>query len=150
MNDENRALALLQQGLEQADPVPERLYRAAEAAWSWRTIDAELASLTHDSFSDQQPAMMRGGDDVRTLTFESPRVTVEIEVGDDRSLTGQIVPPQPANIDLHRGGAAIASVQANEAGIFFFDDLPNGPISLICRALDSPPSWTVRTEWMMP
>ena len=150
MTDENRALALLREGLDQADPVPERVQRAAEAAWTWRTIDAELASLTHDSLVDEQPALLRSGGDVRTLTFESPRVTVEVELGDDRSLTGQIVPPQPALVDLLHGGATVASAQANDNGIFFLDDLPNGPMSLVCRALDEPPSWTVRTEWMMP
>ncbi len=149
MTDETRALALLRRGLDQADPVPDRVVRAAEAAWTWRTIDAELASLTHDSLADQQLAM-RGSDDVRTLTFESPRVAVEVEVGGDRSLAGQIVPPRPANVDLQHRGNTIATVQADEAGMFFFGELPNGPISLVCRSLDDPPSWTVRTEWMMP
>ena len=150
MNDDSKILELLRTGLDQADPVPERVHRAAEASWTWRTIDAELASLTHDSSVDPEPALMRGSDKVRSLTFESPRVTVEVEVSGDRSLTGQIVPPQPAQVDLQHRGEVVASAVADEAGMFFLDELPTGPISLACRALDSPASWVVRTEWVMP
>lgn len=150
MTDEKRVLALLRDGLDQADPVPDRVRQAAEAAWTWRTIDAELAALTHDSLVDAEPALMRGASDIRSLTFESPRVTVEVEVDGGRTMTGQIVPPRPARIDLQQGGEHVVSVEADQAGIFFLDDLPTGPISLICRALDDPPSWVVRTEWVMP
>ena len=130
-------------------------YRSASAGQpkhrgTWRTIDAELAALIHDSFADTQAALMRSSDDIRSLTFESPRVTVEVELSGDRSLTGQIVPPQSAKIDLQHGGEVIASTAADQVGIFFLDDLPSGPISLVCRAVDEPPSWVIRTEWVMP
>lgn len=150
MTDEERVLALLRDGLDQADPTPDRVRRAAEAAWTWRTIEAELAALTHDSLVDAEPALMRGSDDTRSLTFESPRVSVEVELSGDRSLAGQIVPAQPAHVDLQHGGETVLSAVADASGIFYLDSLPTGPISLVCRALDDPASWIVRTEWVMP
>jgi hypothetical protein len=150
MNDEKRVLELLRDGLDQTDPVPERVRSAAEAAWTWRTIEAELASLTHDSLAESEPSLMRGADDIRSLTFESPRVTVEVELSGGGSLTGQIVPPQPARVDLQHGGATVASAIADGSGVFFLDELPAGPISLVCQSLDEPSSWLVRTEWVMP
>lgn len=38
----------------------------------------------------------------------------------------------------------------DDAGIFHLDELPTRPMSLTCRALDDPPSWVARTEWVMP
>ena len=86
-------VAELRSMLDRADPVPDSVLAAAKAAFSWRTIDAELAELTADSlFADTG---VRTAEGARLLTFEGPGIEVEVEVahtGAGRKLTGQVVP----------------------------------------------------------
>ena len=58
------------------DPVPPLLDDAARAAFSWRTVDAELAELMRDSADAEEEAgaLVRGGGGPRQLSFESPRL----------------------------------------------------------------------------
>ena len=84
------------------DPVPDLVIEAAKAAWTWRTIDAELAELTYDSWTDDKElAGVRGAvaaPSSRLLSFEARDLAVELEIvveGDRRRLVGQIVPPSP-------------------------------------------------------
>jgi hypothetical protein len=41
------------------EPVPPETVAAARAAFAWRTIDAELAALVHDSLVDTSAAGLR-------------------------------------------------------------------------------------------
>jgi len=118
------------------DPVPTRVQVAARAALSWRTIDAELAALTHDTLleGDRPVATVRHGGTPRLLTFEGTTLTVEveaIEIGQRRRLVGQLVPPQAAEVEIaHRGGDE--RVDADEMGRFAADDLLPGPVRVRC------------------
>ena len=64
------------------DPVPPLLDDAARAAFTWRTVDAELAELMRDSADAEEEAgmLVRGGGGPRQLSFESPRLGIELEV----------------------------------------------------------------------
>ena len=65
------------------DPVPPLLDEAARAAFTWRTVDAELAELMRDSADAEEEAgalLVRGGGGPRQLSFESPRLGIELEV----------------------------------------------------------------------
>lgn len=134
-----------------AEPVPPGLLRAAVDAFTWRTIDADLAELVFDSLSDQrETALVRGSWQDRLLSFRAGSVTIEVEVtatGSSRGLTGQIVPPQLATVQIrHRDGAVTR--QADELGCFSADSLPAGPVRLRCQlaaAGDGPP---VVTDWV--
>lgn len=129
------------------DPVPLAVTAAARAAFEWRTVEAELAELTYDSWVDQRElAGVRGGGDARQLTFEAPGLTVEVEVGNGagRRLVGQLVPPHPGSIELrHQGGVLLLAV--DELGRFAAQHLPAGPLSLRCSADAVSP---VETEWV--
>ena len=103
------------------EPVPERAIEAGQAAFAWRTIDAELAALVHDSLADAAPAGVRGGEEPPALlTFESPHLLVEVKVvqaGAERELVGQLVsgetdPSPVAGVELvveHAGGRTSAA-----------------------------------------
>jgi hypothetical protein len=118
------------------DPVPQLLSDGARAAFTWRTVDAELAELMRDSAEAEEEAgsLVRGGHGPRQLSFESPRLGIEIEVTDtgprERRLEGQLLPPAAATVTVERPGEDGLSVQADELGRFVLDGLRAGVVRL--------------------
>jgi hypothetical protein len=131
------------------DPVSPEMVATARATFMWRTIDAELAQLTHDSVLDEQPVLTRGvaAAPPTLLTFEAPGLTVEVEtISADAGwqLHGQLVPPQAGEIEV-RHPAGSTTVPADEMGRFAAHGPHRGPVSLRCRAGDT----TVDTDWFL-
>lgn len=129
------------------DPVPEVVREAARAAFAWRTVDAELAALTFDSWADERALVGVRGAGARQLTFEAKGVVVEVELGDGPapSLVGQIVPAGAGSIEVrHEGGSTMVAVDA--LGRFAAGNLPGGPLSLRCHSdgTETP----IETEWV--
>ncbi|MGH8910453.1 MAG: hypothetical protein ACRD0K_29160 [Egibacteraceae bacterium] len=130
------------------DPVPLAVMEAARAAFTWRTIDAELAELAYDSLFDRlETAGVRGLPGPRLVTFEADDVCVEVEVhesGGLRRLIGQIVPQQPGLLTVrHEGGSQ--DVEADAVGRFQLSNVAAGPVSLQCRLQDR----AIETEWVV-
>jgi hypothetical protein len=130
-------LTLLRGVLEEIDPVPGPLVEAAQAAFTWRTVDAELAELTADSVLDD--AAVRAFDAPRLLTFTAGAVSLVVEVaastgvGDvARRLIGQIVGPHPAEVEVRHADGSL-TVQTDDYGRFRAAPVPAGPISLALR-----------------
>lgn len=136
--------------VRQADPVPPEVTDTARATYTWRTVDAELAELAYDSWlDDQRLAGVRGENAPRTLTFEGPSFTVELEVADEgtrRRLLGQLVPPGVAQIEVRHSGGLLR-LAADEVGRFAAAGVAPGPVSLRCRVegFDGPP---LVTSWV--
>jgi hypothetical protein len=154
----------LEQELRQAerllDPVPARLLRGAVDIFSWRTIDAELAALTFDSADASSTAAVRGSGGTgtvesaevagspRLLTFDAGEVSIELELAGsaaERAITGQLVPAQPAEIELRLGDQRLTTT-ADDFGRFEVVARGSGPISLRFRLADS----EIVTEWVSP
>ncbi len=145
--------------IAELDPVPPEVLRDARAAYDLRAIDAELAALANDSVLDRQPAGVRGAESPRSLRFEAPGLTVEVEVtalGPRRRLIGQLVPPSRARVTVRHSGGAV-EVDADELGRFRADELPPGPVSLRCDLLAEDgegatgaiaPTGPVVTDWI--
>jgi hypothetical protein len=118
------------------DPVPQLLSDGARAAFTWRTVDAELAELMRDSAEAEEEAgsLVRGGHGPRQLSFESPRLGIELEVVEtgprERRLDGQLLPPASALVTVERPGEDGLSVQADELGRFSLDGLRAGVVRL--------------------
>jgi hypothetical protein len=132
--DDEATLAELRQLFTRVEPVPERLQEAARAAFTWRTIDAELAELMADSAEEDVGALaLRGAAGPRRLSFESPAVAIEAEVTvtgpAQRRLVGQILPPGPASVSLEQAGEQ-HTADADELGRFAFERLERGPARL--------------------
>jgi hypothetical protein len=130
-------LTLLRGVLEEIDPVPGPLVEAAQAAFTWRTVDAELAELTADSVLDG--AAVRASDAPRLLTFTAGAVSLVVEVaastgvGDvARRLIGQIVGPHPAEVEVRHADGSL-TVPTDDYGRFRAAPVPAGPISLALR-----------------
>jgi hypothetical protein len=127
-----------------ADPVPPHVLEAGELAFSWRTIDDEIAQLLHDSSEQPDLAGVRADAGPRVLEFGGAGATVELEVageGAERTLTGQLDPPAPARIEVRHPGGTI-EVDADARGRFIARAVPAGTVSLRCllgpRALATP------------
>ena len=88
------------------DPVPPELLDAAAGAFAWRDIDAELAELVFDSLLDADEAsLVRGAPERRLVSFTGGGLTIDVEVtsaGPERTVMGQIVPPQRGVVDIRR------------------------------------------------
>jgi hypothetical protein len=127
---------------------PSSVVEAAKESYTWRTVDAELAELIHDSLVDRPAVRTRGAPDRRALTFEAPDLVIEVEVsvsGQERRLLGQLVPAQPARIEVRQAGAT-RSVEADAAGRFMVSGLESRPVSLRCRLAGQD---LVSTEWVL-
>lgn len=133
------------------DPVPSILLRAAVDAFTWRTVDAELAELAFDSLVDQdEAALVRGAGQARLLSFETSDITIEVEVteaGPSRRLIGQLAPGREANVDI-RQAREVISVRTDELGRFTVDAVPAGPISLRCSTAEQAGGRTIVTDWV--
>jgi hypothetical protein len=153
--DDDALLAQLRAVVNQVDPIPQAVRIAARAAIEWRTLDAELAALVHDSASEPAAALaVRGAATApRTLTFEAADLTIEVEaeVVDEAGgmcLVGQLIPPQPAEVAVRHGEELIA-VRADERGRFVAHGVARGPVSLRCRLDDRTGAGRlVETGWL--
>ncbi|HUK68683.1 MAG TPA: hypothetical protein VLW50_08025 [Streptosporangiaceae bacterium] len=148
--DDNELEAQLRQVAARFDPVPAELIRTAVGAFTWRTIDAELAELVFDSVVDHDDAaVVRGTQQARLLSFRSSDLTIEVEVtatGSQRTLIGQLIPPRQAAIEI-RHGDDVATLDADELGRFSAGPLHAGPISLRCGT-DGAAAHRVVTDWV--
>jgi hypothetical protein len=141
-------LAELRQAISARRAVPPEFIEAAKNAFMWHNIDAELAQLTYDSTrgSGLAAATRSEAASIRALTFTSARLTIELEVTED-SVLGQIVPAQPATIEVQAqaqdGPGSVIST--DEIGCFSIHPIPAGPFRLRCQAVASA---DVLTGWI--
>jgi hypothetical protein len=134
--------------IARVDPPPPALDEAARAAFTWRTIDEELAELMRDSADEAAGVLVRSGSGPRQLSFESPRLGIELEVVEtgprERRLEGQLLPPGSAMVTVERPGEDSVSVQADELGRFALDGLRAGVVRLhvLLRGAQIAVPWT--------
>jgi hypothetical protein len=143
---DDELLALVGRALRTADPVPDEVREGARAAWTWRTIDEELATLVFDSAAELTG--VRSEDTSRQLTFRAPGMEIEVMVVDDatRRLVGQLVPPGAFTVTLLAGDAEVPQA-TDRLGRFAFDDVAPGPVRLVVADPDG--TAVVTTEWVL-
>jgi len=116
-------------------PVDEKLIRAAQAAFTWRTVDADLEILsleTELAVSDTAQVRGTGQGSPRTFAFHGERLSVAIEIDDD-GIVGQLTPPGPARVTLVTPDGPQAAADADEVGCFTLPAPPAGPMRLDCQ-----------------
>ena len=126
-------LRALGEALRTPGPTPPEVLDAARAVYTWRTVDAELAELVHDSRAET-PALAglrAGAAELRTLSFAAPGLTMELGVS-PTALLGLLVPAGPARVTL-RLGEATSIVPVDEDGCFRIAPPPAGLFSLTCE-----------------
>jgi len=134
-DDDNRLLVELGEALRSASPITNDDRGRARAAYTWRTVDDELAlaALVYDSSIQDRPLVrgetVHGG---RMLIFEGDAVSVEVDASPD-VLLGRVVPPGRADISLLNVDGPVSETTADDMGSFVLTTAPSGPVRLLCR-----------------
>ncbi len=123
------------------DPVPCEVRAAANAAYSCRWVEANVAALVFDSLLDG--GSRRGP---RHLVFRGEGLTVEVDVAVDRSLVGRLVPPTATEVVLRWPGGS-APTHSDDRGCFALPNVPQGPATLRFPARTEGGPGPVGTEW---
>ena len=74
--------------LNETDPVPADVSEFAKAAFDWRNIDGELASMEFDSSTEDVPSGVRSTATARMISFEAGEWTIDLEHREDRGAFG--------------------------------------------------------------
>ncbi|MGH9169963.1 MAG: hypothetical protein ACRD0Z_03705 [Acidimicrobiales bacterium] len=117
-------------------------------------VDDELAKLVYDSQAGdgdaREPAVRSLDPSVsatRQLTFEGPDLLLEVQVdGRRRELVCQVVPPQPATLEVRHAKGCI-DLGPDPFGTFHSPELPAGAVSLRCVQLSGRAASTA-TSWL--
>jgi hypothetical protein len=144
--DDDQLMAALAEALQAERDVPREFTEAGQAAFTWHSIDAELAALTFDSESETMAAAVRSAEPTpRFLTFTAAHLTIGLEIGQDEVI-GQTVPPQPGHVDAYPVQGAALTATVDEIGFFLIRPLPASPFRLHCQADNGV---SVLTTWIM-
>jgi hypothetical protein len=139
-------IAALRAGLDQSDPVPGDVTAFAKAAFTWRDIDAELASLDFDSAESGQDVGVRSSATARMISFQAGQWMLDIEYDEIAGrLLGVSSPEAPFSIDLHTSGAFFTT-ESDPSGRFQAEGVSRGPLSMVLRFLDGQ---VVKTQWVV-
>jgi hypothetical protein len=134
--DDEQLLAALGEALKARKAVPAWFVETGKSAYAWHNIDAELAQLTYDSSHDTMGAAVTRAEaaSIRSLTFTSPHVSVEVEVTGN-SLLGQVIPPRAGTLETHTR-AGVTATPVDDIGCFAVDPIPASPFRLRYRTTD--------------
>jgi hypothetical protein len=141
-DDDEWLLGELRAAVQQAGTPTPGMTAAAEAAFSWRTVDAELAVLSEEAAAAES-ALVRGDPAApRILEFRTAQLSVELEQTDG-GLVGQLVPPTPGLITLVGRAGELDRTDADELGCFTLQHSPGDLVRVRCDTA----SGAVVTEW---
>jgi hypothetical protein len=146
---DEQLMDLMRAAVAEHDAVPDGVVTAAREVWTWRTVDAELAALLHDSTADEDAlAGVRGAGTVRALSFGAGEHMIEVEIsedGDRRRLVGQVMPPPGGGtIVLDRIDGPATELELDELGRFEADRLAAGLVRLRTTGAEG----RMVTEWV--
>ncbi len=112
--------------------VTEQARAAAQAAFSWRTVDEELLALSHDS-AHAGELLVRGVGTARVLGFRGREVSLEVEV-DHGQLTGQVIPAQSCRVAAVTPSGERWEVLSDESGVFMRPLDVSGPVRFVVES----------------
>lgn len=131
LSDEN-LLSALREALEAREAVPPAFVTAAKNAYTWHSIDAELAQLAYDSAQEPAVGLRSESASIRALSFVSAHLSIEVEITGD-SLLGQLIPARPGAVEIQALDGGTVTVPVDEAGCFTVEPKPGSPFRLRCH-----------------
>jgi len=147
--DDDRLLEELRAALRASGSPTPAMKEAGAVAYSWRTVDAELAELDADpaeGASREDYALARDGDLGPTvLRFTTPSASVELQESDD-GWAGMLEPAADGEVSVFGAdGALLETAAIDELGTFFIAPATGGPVRLRCRTA----SGELLTDWCL-
>jgi hypothetical protein len=131
--DDDDLLAALGEALQEEDAVPPRLTAMGKGLFSLYSLEAELAALEQ---GDKLLAGVRSSTTgARDLDFTLGDLTLHVEIS-GRQLSGQVVPPQPGEVDVQTQGDRPRRVEVDELGWFTVTPPPRGEFRLLFLGAD--------------
>jgi hypothetical protein len=145
-DDDDQLLSSVKTALTAADEVPKRFIEIGKASFTWRDIDAELAALTYDSADDALAGASTRAEPaaLRCLTFDASQLTIELEIIGD-ALHGQVVPPQPGQVEIRHANGTSSMAPVNDVGYFTATPVPSGTFRIYCHTAND---IVVQTDWI--
>jgi hypothetical protein len=146
--DDDSLLTELGEALAAAGDVTDEMRLAAVAAYTWRSIDDELAlaALVFDSDRDQARLVRDGASEaVRHLFFEADGVAVQLELSRD-GLLGQLAPPEAGDVVVQTRDGHEQHGAADDLGLFSLSPAPTQPFRLHARVAGT----RLVTDWVNP
>ncbi|MEV8376051.1 hypothetical protein AB0P21_25150 [Kribbella sp. NPDC056861] len=144
--DDDELLEVLDEAMRTTREMPAAFVAAGKAAYAWRTIDAELAALTFDSKWEELALTRTESAELRTLTFATDGLTIELELTPHEVL-GQLSPPQAGTVRLASDGDAVGTLPIDDLGFFIVRPVPRHPFRVVCETASGV---TVLTGWISP
>lgn len=140
---DDELLDVLARAVGTAEPVPEEVVAAAKSAYTWRTVDAELAELARDSLQEtgRLVGVRSTRAPIRSLTFEVGALNLEVDVTGE-GLLGQLTPAVAAEVAIEGVGGIAASVATDQWGFFALRPAPTGLVRLRFTAAGTAPAVT--------
>ncbi|GAA3383881.1 hypothetical protein [Cryptosporangium minutisporangium] len=122
---DDELLTELGRALAEEASVPPSVAAAGRSLFAWRDFAAGLATLTSDSAAAGSVPLIRSGRGARrSLAFEAPGLTVEVDVeSDPDALRGYVVVEagRPTHVVVETVGAEPVRAEVDEAGYFAID-----------------------------
>jgi len=136
-DDDERLMAALDRALHPDVAVPERFLDMADSCYTWRLVDAELATLAYDSADDLETAAATRTESapLRALTYEACDVTFELELTPE-GIAGQLIPAQAGELELQLIDGQTSNIRTNSLGYFLINPIPKTPFRLRCQCSD--------------
>ncbi len=123
ISKDEELLRALSAALEDLDPVPDVALRAADSAWDIYHVDGELAALVGPA--PDGLVLLRDEADLRSMTFVASKLSVEIEIDNDRHAVGVLSPPGVRVIEVEpvssMGPPFARTVHSDDLGRFRLD-----------------------------
>lgn len=131
-----------------ADPIPFDVLQALRTSLNRRSADSELAELVYDSVLDER-LNVRSVNAGRQLSFQGPRISVEMEVVPERHrVVGQLVPAVPGRVEV-RHGSGTDVIDVDDLGRFVVEGVPKGPVSFRCSGSEHGEPVVTITDWVV-
>jgi hypothetical protein len=143
--DDDELLGVVLDALREDQATPTRVVEAGKAAYTWRTVDEDLAALTYDSLTTSaSPGTRSERAAVREVTFATRTLTIHVQVS-PAGLSGQLVPPQAGALELQLRTRPGQRADVDDNGWFSVGPLVGPAFRLVVELADGR---RVHTDWL--
>jgi hypothetical protein len=149
MTSDDELMERLRRIADEVDAVPDLVTESAQAAFSTRHLDDELAELLHDSDTTTSAAVRSAQPGPRLISFEAGDVSLELQIEDvhGRLVLRGIAIGTAGDAEIETITAGLHTAPIDDQGWFRVEALPVEPLRVRVRAANGT---AVTTGWIRP